>query len=176
MKKRVVFMVGTLILLICFAITSYAQPSSKYDQFKQSFDSTQITPGPNGESAKTVIAKYQGNKDKDPKMFKKENDIKGYVSEDEITKKGGKYTIKEIMSYKDFYDLGIDEGFRHDIDPDRMLWVFAANFDIHQNIMGISVSNARVTSVYDAETGDLLMLNVKSDDPNWINHINKTKP
>jgi hypothetical protein len=99
---------------------------------------------------------YVKNNDKDKSKFKKLQEISGYVSDKALAQKGGNYTRKQLMTYKEFLDLGIDDSIRHDTDPERMVWVITSKFSGTHDVDGKKVYKGEVTSIVDAETGDFL--------------------
>lgn len=173
MKKSIFIIIG-LLLVIAFASISYAKTEYKsYDDVKQSLKSVSKASDPDGKKVIYPEIVYQANKDKDPINFKKPEDIKGYVSDEDLAKKGGKYLLEKQMTYREYFNLGIGSSIRHDIDPDRMVLVFTSQFDKTHYIEGKPIEKAIVTTVYDAETGEPLSMTVKSEDPNGLDAIKK---
>jgi hypothetical protein len=89
-------------------------------------------------------------------VFKKPEQLSGYVPDKDLAKNGGKYVRKSLMTYKQYVNLGLENGVRHDIDPERMIWVFTSRFSGKHEFGEATVDNGEVTSAYDAETGDML--------------------
>ena len=128
---------------------------------------------PEGGKLKLAEIHYKANKSKDEKSFKKVTDLSGYISDDVISTKGGKYTLKKLMTYKEYCDLGIDSAIYPDIDAERMVWVLSSKFDKTQYIEGAPIEKATVTTLYDAETGEQLCITINSDAPNGLVEFNK---
>ncbi|GIO31682.1 hypothetical protein J2TS6_28230 [Paenibacillus albilobatus] len=106
---------------------------------------------------------------------KKVESIDGYVSDADLSKKGGKYIVKELMTYKDYFDKYEDGGYNHTIDPNRMVWVLISKFDKTHYVDGSPVEKAIVTSLYDGETGEMPEMGVTSEEPNGMAQFLKDK-
>jgi hypothetical protein len=111
---------------------------------------------------------YVKNNDKDKSKFKKLQETSGYVSDKALAKNGGHYTREQLMTYKEYLDLGIDNSIRHDTDPERMVWVITSKFSGFHDVDGKKVYKGEVTSIIDAETGDFLGFIATSEDQNSI--------
>ncbi|QGQ98058.1 hypothetical protein EHS13_25785 [Paenibacillus psychroresistens] len=99
---------------------------------------------------------YEKNNDKDKSKFMKLQEITGYVSDKALAKKGGRNTRKQLMTYKEYIDLGIDNSVRHDTDLERMIWVLTSKFSGTHEVDGKKLYKGEVTSIIDAESGDFL--------------------
>jgi hypothetical protein len=96
-------------------------------------------------------------------VYKKPEQLSGYVSEEELAKKGGTYLRKEIMIYKQYVNLGLENGVRHDIDPERMVWVFTSRFSGQHEVNEQLIEGGSVNASYDAESGDFLYVGVDAN-------------
>ncbi|WP_159888008.1 hypothetical protein [Paenibacillus puerhi] len=177
--KRKNIIIGTAVLSLAILSVSFINNSpafgnnpSKYDIISNDIKNHIPSSGPDGKEVKLKSIDHPGNKDK-VSMLKKEKDIEGFVPEVELTKKGGKYTKKSLMTYQEYIDSETLDGIRHDIHPERMVWVFTAKFDKTQYIEGKPVEKANITTLYDAETGEFLSITVTSDDPNGLKELTK---
>jgi hypothetical protein len=113
-----------------------------------------------GESA---IDNYLYPKNNTNAGFKKPEQLSGYISEEELAQKGGTYIRKEIMTYKQYVNLGLENGVRHDIDPERMVWVFTSRFNGQHEVNEQLIDGGSVTASYDAESGDFLSVGVDAN-------------
>jgi hypothetical protein len=114
----------------------------------------------NGESIEDHYSYLKNNKDA---VFKKPEQLSGYVSEEKLAKNGGKYVRKEIMTYRQYVNLGLENGVRHDIDPERMVWVFTSRFSGQHEVNEQLIEGGSVTASYDAESGDFLSVGVDAN-------------
>lgn len=119
---------------------------------------------------------YKSNQLKDPSLFKKIETLPGYVSDTELNQEGGQYTKKELMTYREYVNVVNDGSIRHDIDPQRMVWVLISKFNTPREILGRTINKAVIASLYDAETGQLLSTSIHSEDPNGIPPNTRRKP
>ncbi|NCO65325.1 hypothetical protein [Candidatus Aquicultor secundus] len=171
-KKRAILAVASLLLLILTS-QAYAHLGSRYDSAKAVLEKVTPTKDPDNKEVKLVDVSYKANKDISNNKLKNVDKLPGYVSEADIAKKGGKYTLKSLMTYKEYFDMGIDPMLRHDIDPNRIVWVLISKFDKTHNVDGQPVEKATVTAAYDAETGAMISLVVTSSDPQGLKNLNK---
>jgi hypothetical protein len=66
-----------------------------------------------------------------------------------------------LLTYKQYMNLGLENGVRDDIDPERMIWVFTSRFSgNHEVYDGQLIDGGTVTATYDAESGDALSVGV----------------
>ncbi len=73
--------------------------------------------------------RLKDNKQKSPAKFKKVEELPGFVPDAELSKRGAKYILKKLMTYEECFDQGYIDGFRYDVDPNRMVWVICAKYD-----------------------------------------------
>jgi hypothetical protein len=169
MKKA--FLYTAIIVTFCiFSVSVNADNFSPYNKAKQDMSSFSQT-GPDNKKVTVSDVIYKANKNKNQSAFKKVTDIDGYIPDTKLLESGGKYTLQKLMTYQEYFDLGIDDGFRNDIDPNRMVWVLTSKFTQPHNINGKMIQKAIVTTVYDAETGDPITLVVKSDDAHGLDEL-----
>lgn len=169
MKKRIILVTLILTSLI-YASQSYAYLSSRYDITSHSLKGIFIN-NPDGTENRKAEIVYKANKCLN--KYKNFDEIPGYVSDIDLSSKGGTYIQKQLITYKEYFDLGIDDLFRNDIDPNRMVWVFRSKFNKTHYIEGNPIEKAIVTTVFDAETGDPISLVVTSDDPHGLDNVKK---
>jgi hypothetical protein len=174
-KKHILVVTFLVAAITSLASIGYANNShTVYNTVKSNqTDNQQKHINPDGSTAVQTQIKYPENKSNDLTKFKKETDINGYVSDEALAAKGAKYTRKQIMTYEAYVNLNIDGAVRYDIDPDRMVWVFTSKFDKTHYINDKPVEKAVITTVYDAESGEMLSINVNSDDPHGMDAFNK---
>jgi hypothetical protein len=160
MRRKIIslFLFGSLVLTnindshkkLEAAAVSYEPSAALYDNFIKAQKAHLQT---NGESAQD---NYYYQKNSSNAKYKKPEELSGYISENDLERKGGKYIRKVKMTYKEYINLGIEDGLRYDIDPERMVWVFTSRFSGQHEVGDRLIDKGEVTSVYDAETGDFL--------------------
>jgi hypothetical protein len=128
-----------------------------YDNIMKGYKAHQLVIGESTED------NYLYPKNSMDAVFKKPEQLSGYVSEEELAKKGGTYLRKEIMTYRQYVNLGLENGVRHDIDPERMVWVFTSLFSGQHEVNEQLIDGGSVTASYDAESGDFLSVGVDAN-------------
>lgn len=170
MKKSYVLF-GAALLSAVVVTTAFSNMNvfgseiSTYDKTNMMVNNHTPAANPDGSQVSKSPITYHANKDKATQM-KAVEEIKGFATDAELAKKGGKYAKKQLMTYREYIDTEKPDAFRPDIDPDRMIWLINSKFTKTFEIEGNTVEKANVTTIYDAETGELLGLTVTSDDPN----------
>lgn len=53
--------------------------------------------------------------------------------------------------------MGMDNSFRHDVYPNRLIWVLVSTFEKVHGSLGGKIEKGYSVALYDAETGDQLM-------------------
>jgi hypothetical protein len=167
MKKGLLVVLLLVLISSVIAITASAKGPGKFDTFTSAFKNHDLAPDPDGKQVKVTDKRSKDNRDKAPNLKKAEN-LDGYVSDEDLSKVGGKYAVKKMMTYREYFDQYGDGGYNHTIDPNRMVWVLVSKFDKTHYVDGSPVEKAIVTSLYDAETGELLEMGVTSEDPNGM--------
>jgi hypothetical protein len=99
---------------------------------------------------------YPANQSIDRRKLKQVRDLQGSFSDVELAEKGGYFTIKQIMTYRQYVNFGPSRGVRWDVDPDRLVWMIQARFPKSTDGNGNTVHNKVSTTLYDAQTGDML--------------------
>lgn len=162
MKKSVWLLVGILITSIISVVLVSMGNSSIYQRMKSEILAADKGLDIKDKEIKYTDIDYEKNDFKDKKLLKiqKVEDINGYVSDADLSKDGGKYIRKSLMTYQEYIDLGISKGIRHDISPDRLVWVLMCKYDKSKNFDGRVIEKPIITTVYDAETGASLQLSV----------------
>ncbi|MCX7923979.1 MAG: hypothetical protein N3B21_18490 [Clostridia bacterium] len=177
MTKKGVIISISLVALLAFGATGYTKMLSKYDSIKSETQNKKESTDPDGKVLSYAEVKYKANKDKPRSFFKKENEYSGSVSDEELAKEGGKYIKKELMTYRDYVDfIDPNGGIRHDIDPDRMVWVVIIKYDKTHYIDDVPVEKAITTALRDAETGELLSVHANSEDPHGLDKLLAKRP
>ncbi|MVO99722.1 hypothetical protein [Paenibacillus lutrae] len=177
MKNKKIILVFSFVVLIVTSGVSFAalgKEKSKFEYVTESFSKHSPAPGPNGEKVKYVEKFYKKNDQLlTASKMKKVEELSGYLDEEKLAKKGGKYIRKEMMTYKEYINLGVDDSYMHDVDPDRLVWVISTKFNKTHYVDGNPVEKANVTSLFDAETGEFLSVTVTSDAPNAFSEFKK---
>lgn len=173
MKKRAVIISLLAIILVFAAGTQIYAGVSKYQMVKDDLKTAKLNLNQDGSEGKKAPIYYKKNNDIDKAKLKQPNEIKGFVPDATLAEKGGKYTLKKLMTYEEYYNLGIDDTIRHDIEPDRLVWVFTSRFNKTHYVNGYPVEKAVVTTLYDAETGDMLSFVATSEDPHGLDKVKK---
>lgn len=170
-NKKIIIILSIAMALVLS--TSVFGSISKYRNDKSQIKAAEVVKNPDGKEVKYSDIKYSANTEK--KILPLDQ-IQGYISDEDLGKKGAKYSIKKVMTYEEAYNSGYEEAIRHDIDPNRLVWVLRSNFNKTHVINGSAVEKAIVTTIYDAETGEFLGISVKSDAPNGLgNLVNRHK-
>jgi hypothetical protein len=163
---------GLLFGVICLvAINTSASGYSKYSSIQDSLND--ITSEKNVNSLEYY---YSANDMADPKTFVSLDKIKGAVTDQAVTDAGGVYRLQKLMTYKEYIDLGIDDGVSWYIDAKRMVWVLTTEFNRTHNVDGILYDHCIVTTTWDAATGDPISMIVQSDDPDFTDKISEVRP
>lgn len=176
MKKIIAITIAILVLL-ALACSSEGKEKSLYELRSQAIakNASKHEQAPNGKSKKYAEIKWKANHTINRNLLKRAEHLSGYVHEKALADKGARYTVKNVMTYKEYVDLGIDDTYRHDIDPNRLVWVFSSTFQKTHTINGVEIEKATVTTLYDAETGVPLTLHVSSQHPSGLKHLLKKK-
>lgn len=137
----VVLVMACLVLGISYAIAG--GPGELFDGFE------------NGKPKvfKNAEVIYKANKDKPTDQFKKLEMIKGYVKEKDLPE-GAQRLKEELMTLGDFEAKKGNKSHLEYVDNDRMLWVVETKYPSYETKNG-TLLNVNVTSVWDAETGEI---------------------
>jgi hypothetical protein len=163
-RKLLSVILVIIFIFLLFGIQVFAKNQSKLESIKESIFGHKSGKDPDGSEVTYTNVDYHSNLSINKANLKKAEDLDGYVSDKELSKKGGKYTRKELTTYQQYIESGDDKNIRHDIANDRLLWVFTSKFEKTQLFDGNPIKKASVTTVYDAETGNFLFVNVTSED------------
>ncbi|MDQ0874322.1 hypothetical protein QFZ77_002981 [Paenibacillus sp. V4I3] len=156
-KKKMLIILSFCTTFLFLSISTQTKTFANiglYDKMNTAITGRGFSKDPDGKDISITSVNYK--KTTEDVKIKKENEIPGYVSDIELAEKGGMYTRKSLMTYHDFIDLGIADDLRHDIEPERMVWVFTSKFSNDHNLGEGVVPTREVTTVIDGETGDVL--------------------
>lgn len=160
LSKRTFVFIGILSLAVVgAAVTSNKYLSKAYEKPAQI-----VHPNNSQKYNENPEPKFVANNNKATKLLT-EDEIKKKINDQQTKTQNSKVKSVKLKTWNEHIsqDDPNDKGPNYEIDPNRMVWVSVTAYPDGLDTRVGFFSNAILTTVYDAETGETLKTNIKGD-------------